>query len=147
MTPEDETPMLSAGTFSFFEALGANNDKTWFEAHRAEHRADVLEPMQALTAALGPERQPFKLLRLNRDVRFSSDKTPYKTMLGAAHRRPGGALSIVEVAMRCLCPTWPHSRRALLYEDTAPAMSPRRISSDPSQAYERPAFSMSPASS
>ena len=45
--------------------------------------------MAALLDSLPDEYQPFKVFRMNRDVRFSADKSPYKTMHGAVHGLPG----------------------------------------------------------
>ena len=45
--------------------------------------------MAALLDSLPDEYQPFKVFRMNRDIRFSADKSPYKIMHGAAHGAPG----------------------------------------------------------
>src|SRR4029453_9017712 len=50
---------------------------------------EVREPMAALLDSLPEEYQPFKFFRMNRDIRFSADKSPYKTMHGAAHGMAG----------------------------------------------------------
>jgi uncharacterized protein (TIGR02453 family) len=78
----------------FFRALARNNDKTWFEAHRADYEAAVLEPARAFVVALGAKlardvpglnadpRTDRSIFRLHRDIRFSPDKSPFKTHLG-----------------------------------------------------------------
>jgi uncharacterized protein (TIGR02453 family) len=72
----------------FFLALALQNDRDWFQKHRAEYDQGWAAPMAALLdevrtglrgahgkRALGPP----KVFRINRDIRFSKDKTPYKT--------------------------------------------------------------------
>jgi uncharacterized protein (TIGR02453 family) len=80
----------------FFRDLAADNSKAWFEANRAVFEREVRAPMQALIEDLPDRYRPLKLFRLNRDVRFSSDKRPYKTMLGAVHPR-GAALEYLHL--------------------------------------------------
>jgi uncharacterized protein (TIGR02453 family) len=71
------------GAVEFFDGLEADNSKAYWTDQRAVYEADVREPMQALVAALEPEFGPGKIFRPYRDVRFSKDKTPYKTHCGA----------------------------------------------------------------
>src|SRR5687768_17992091 len=75
--------------FRFFRGLAKNNNKTWFEAHRDEYEREVREPMRQLIedmntrfARFAPEMggDPKRsMFRINRDIRFSKDKSPYKT--------------------------------------------------------------------
>ena len=67
----------------FFEGLEADNSKTYWQAHKAVYTESVLAPMEALLADLAPEFGTGKIFRPYRDVRFSADKTPYKTAIGA----------------------------------------------------------------
>ncbi|GIF03858.1 DUF2461 domain-containing protein [Actinoplanes siamensis] len=67
----------------FYEGLAADNSKTYWIKHLAFYESEVRAPMQELLAALEPEFGPGKIFRPYRDVRFSKDKTPYKTHLGA----------------------------------------------------------------
>ena len=67
----------------FYEGLEADNSKTYWTAHRGEYEAHVRAPMTALLEQLAPEFGAAKVFRPYRDVRFSSDKTPYKTHQGA----------------------------------------------------------------
>ena len=67
----------------FYEGLTADNSKTYWTAHQTLYEEGVREPMQELLAALEPEFGPGKIFRPYRDVRFSKDKSPYKTHLGA----------------------------------------------------------------
>ena len=88
-------------TFRFLRGLARNNEKPWFEAHRHIYEREVRDPMRQLVetvdAKLGsmvpeivgdPKRSMF---RIHRDVRFSRNKSPYKTNAGAwfYHRRAG----------------------------------------------------------
>ncbi|NEM08265.1 DUF2461 domain-containing protein [Geodermatophilus normandii] len=76
----------------FYEGLEADNSKTYWTRHRAAYDSCVRAPMQALVDALAAEFGPAKLFRPYRDVRFSNDKTPYKTHQGAvAHQEGRGA--------------------------------------------------------
>ena len=67
----------------FYEGLEADNTKAYWSDHKAQYDACVKAPMQALLAALAPEFGPAKIFRPYRDVRFSKDKTPYKTHAAA----------------------------------------------------------------
>ncbi|MCY1145046.1 DUF2461 domain-containing protein [Actinoplanes sp. Pm04-4] len=67
----------------FYDGLEADNSKTYWTAHLAFYEEKVREPMRELLAELEPEFGPGKIFRPYRDVRFSKDKTPYKTHLGA----------------------------------------------------------------
>jgi uncharacterized protein (TIGR02453 family) len=89
------------GALSFLRALKKNNRREWFEGQRDTYVRELLEPMKALTeeldvrfASLAPEfvGDPKRsLFRIYRDVRFSKDKSPYKThaALWIYHRAPG----------------------------------------------------------
>jgi len=67
----------------FYDGLLADNSKAYWTDHRAVYEEHVREPMRKLLAALEPEFGPGKIFRPYRDVRFSADKTPYKTHCGA----------------------------------------------------------------
>ncbi|MFP5316876.1 MAG: DUF2461 domain-containing protein [Acidimicrobiia bacterium] len=72
-----------AEALEFFEGLAADNSKTYWQAHRATYEQVVKAPMDELLAELAHEFGEPKLFRPYRDVRFSPDKTPYKTHIGA----------------------------------------------------------------
>ena len=72
-----------AEALEFYEGLEADNSKTYWTAHRATYDERVLAPMTALLAELEPEFGAGKIFRPYRDVRFSADKSPYKTHIGA----------------------------------------------------------------
>lgn len=81
----------------FFAGLAANNNKEWFEKNKPVFENQVKAPMESLVAALGQEMvryapdyitEPKKaIFRIYRDVRFSKNKDPYKTNIGATMRR------------------------------------------------------------
>jgi uncharacterized protein (TIGR02453 family) len=78
----------------FFENLKRNNNKEWFDSHKEDYEEYVKNPSQAFVVAMGERLQTLSpginaipkvnqsLFRLNRDIRFSQDKRPYKTNLG-----------------------------------------------------------------
>ncbi len=85
---------FSKEMLAFFAGLKKNNSSAWFNEHRAEYERFVKKPTQFFVQAM---EEPLMLLdsginavpkvnhsifRLNRDTRFSNDKTPYKTHLG-----------------------------------------------------------------
>lgn len=72
-----------AEALEFYEGLAADNSRTYWDAHRQRYEHDVRAPMLALLAELEPEFGAGKIFRPYRDVRFSADKTPYKTAIGA----------------------------------------------------------------
>src|SRR5258708_40314915 len=67
----------------FFLGLKLNNSKAYFESHRKQYEQDVKAPMVALLADLEAEFGPARISRPNRDIRFSADKSPYKTNIYA----------------------------------------------------------------
>jgi uncharacterized protein (TIGR02453 family) len=81
---------FGSNTKKFLRDLGRNNDKAWFDAHRADYDAYYLEPAKAFVEAVGPKLEKLapnvhweprvngSIFRVNRDIRFSKDKTPYK---------------------------------------------------------------------
>jgi len=82
----------------FFAELEANNDREWWTAHKMQWQDAVREPMQGLTDQLAAEFGAAKLFRPNRDVRFSLDKSPYKTHQGAVVATGAGIGYYVQVS-------------------------------------------------
>jgi len=84
---------LAKNAKSFFSRLSVNNNKIWFDEHREEYDDKILEPSKEFAIELGSELKKISphviidprvnksLFRINRDIRFSKDKTPYKTHL------------------------------------------------------------------
>ena len=67
----------------FYEGLTADNSKAYWTAHKAVYEDAVLRPMTELVEELAAEFGEAKIFRPYRDVRFSADKSPYKTHIGA----------------------------------------------------------------
>jgi len=98
-----EFPGFRPAALQFFRDLAATPTRDWFQAHKDAFECEVKGPMGALiadlAAALRAQGVPLtgdpKLsqFRLNRDVRFSKDKTPYKTHCGATMTRDGSKMS------------------------------------------------------
>ena len=78
-----------AEALEFFEGLEADNSKAYWRDHKAVYDAVVRGPMDELLAELAPEFGAAKVFRPFRDVRFSADKTPFKTHLGAVLEKGG----------------------------------------------------------
>src|SRR5579859_5910365 len=68
----------------YFLGLQLNNSKAYFDAHRKQYEEEVKAPMLALLADLESEFGAARLSRPNRDIRFSADKSPYKTNIYAS---------------------------------------------------------------
>lgn len=91
--------MLQASTLKFLKELKTNNNKGWFEEHRKNYesaKADFSLLADALILAIAKFDEPIGLLksndctfRINRDVRFSKDKTPYKSNMAASFTKGG----------------------------------------------------------
>jgi uncharacterized protein (TIGR02453 family) len=87
-------------TFRFLEELGRHNEKKWFEAHRDDYMEHVVRPMQNLVMDLSDTIVMIDPLmvttpavgktisRINRDVRFSKDKSPYRNNVWITFKRP-----------------------------------------------------------
>jgi uncharacterized protein (TIGR02453 family) len=67
----------------FYDGLEADNSKTYWQANKHTYETCVLAPMTELLAELASEHGEGKIFRPYRDVRFSKDKSPYKTAIGA----------------------------------------------------------------
>ncbi len=95
---------FTADYLKFFRELIRNNNKEWFHANKKRYQKSVREPFLAMTTDLirhmermDPEMavDPRKaLFRINRDIRFSKDKTPYKKYMAARIHRPGGSCGL-----------------------------------------------------
>ena len=84
---------FSTQTVAFLQGLSENNHKAWFDAHRADYDDHYIAPAKAFVTAFGatlksisPDLQAVpkvngSIFRINRDVRFSKDKSPYKDHL------------------------------------------------------------------
>jgi uncharacterized protein (TIGR02453 family) len=91
--------MINPSLIKFLSRLQKNNDKTWFDAHRKEYetlRAEYIEFVDALIkeiSSFDPSIATLQgkkcIFRINRDVRFSKNKAPYKTNFGAYFNQRG----------------------------------------------------------
>lgn len=80
-------------TFAFLNGIAAHNEKAWFDANRPLYEAGFVQPAKSFVAELGPRLRGISptvqfepkvngsLSRINRDIRFSKDKRPYKEHL------------------------------------------------------------------
>lgn len=95
--------MLLVATLKFLKNLKKNNNKPWFEAHRKDYenaKSDFANLVDELIKKHGRKDETIShlkardcMFRINRDVRFSKDKSPYKSNMGA-YINGGGKKSI-----------------------------------------------------
>ena len=71
---------------AFLKQLSRHNNREWFQAHKDVYEQACREPMKALVSDLGPGVGPARITRINRDVRFSNDRSPYRTYIAAGVR-------------------------------------------------------------
>lgn len=91
--------MLQTSTLTFLRQLKKNNNKDWFDEHRKEYEtakkdfeafvAELLQALCTLEPKLEGQKAKDCVFRIFRDVRFSKDKTPYKSHFGAVFARGG----------------------------------------------------------
>ncbi|WP_309074040.1 DUF2461 domain-containing protein [Paenarthrobacter sp.] len=74
---------IPTAAFRFYAELEENNNREWWLEHKTTYDAAVKGPLTALLSELEPQFGPAKIFRPNRDIRFSQDKSPYKTAQGA----------------------------------------------------------------
>jgi uncharacterized protein (TIGR02453 family) len=72
-----------AEAIEFYEGLEADNTRAYWSDHKSEYEEVVQRPMQELLAELAPRFGEGRIFRPYRDVRFSKDKSPYKTAIAA----------------------------------------------------------------
>jgi uncharacterized protein (TIGR02453 family) len=92
------------GALGFFRALTVHQSRDWFLANKVVFETTLRRPMgelvDAVSAELARRRVPLRgegtgaIFRQHRDVRFSKDKAPYKTNLGAVLSRDGSKRSL-----------------------------------------------------
>jgi uncharacterized protein (TIGR02453 family) len=99
---------ISTETFRFFRDLSRNNRKTWMDKNRERYQGAVVQPFRGLLEELTPHLQKLypgfdvsgrtgvNFSRINRDIRFARDKTPYRPQMylmfppqGGKNRQPG----------------------------------------------------------
>jgi uncharacterized protein (TIGR02453 family) len=103
-----DTAVFTRETFRFFAELKRHNKKAWMDANRERYQQTVVQPFRRLLEQLAPEvlglnadfdvsgRTGANFSRINRDIRFAKDKTPYKPQMyckfsisGAGNRENG----------------------------------------------------------
>ncbi len=99
--PDNLPPFTGFGrkTQGFLKGLDANNTREWFTANKARYESDLVAPALAFITAMEPRiekisrhfmaipaKQGGSLMRIYRDVRFSKNKSPYKTNIGIHFR-------------------------------------------------------------
>lgn len=87
------TPIFTRETFRFFKDLARNNSKAWMDVSRGRYHSEIVQPFHRLLEELSSEmleldsrfdvsgRTGPNFSRINRDIRFAKDKTPYKTQM------------------------------------------------------------------
>jgi uncharacterized protein (TIGR02453 family) len=94
---------ITPALFDFFRELKANNNRAWFQANKERYERQVREPLLQFVADFGVRlaaitpyyvadvrRNGGSLFRINRDVRFLADKSPFKTAAGIQFRHESG---------------------------------------------------------
>jgi uncharacterized protein (TIGR02453 family) len=72
-----------AEAIDFYDGLEEDNSKAYWQARKAVYERAVLRPMEELLAEVEGQLGPGRVFRPYRDIRFSADKSPYKTAMGA----------------------------------------------------------------
>ena len=142
-----EAPSFSPALFAFLRELAANNDREWFTANKARYVAEVQEPALAFVEDVGMRLPDVSrhlvadartsggsLFRIYRDVRFSKDRSPYKTHTGIQFRHvqtrdvhaPGFYLHLEPGSVFVACGVWHPDRDTLHAIRTAIAAKPGR---------------------
>src|SRR3954468_8197649 len=79
----------SERAFEFFEGLEVDNSRDYFHGNKSTYDEQVRRPMEELLAELEKEFGEGKIFRPNRDIRFSADKSPYKTNIAGTLSKGG----------------------------------------------------------
>jgi uncharacterized protein (TIGR02453 family) len=80
-----------ADAITFYERLGVDNSRAFWKEHKPEYDSVVRASMEAFLALVDAEFGPFHIFRPYVDARFSKNKAPYKTHIGAYAESQGGA--------------------------------------------------------
>src|SRR5579862_8926248 len=93
-------PIFSREIFQFFKDLSRHNKKTWMDANRERYQACVVRPFRSLLEETAPAvlalderfdtvaRNGQNFSRINRDIRFAKDKTPYRPQMYLKYPAP-----------------------------------------------------------
>ncbi len=120
---------FSDEALGFYEGLEADNSKAYWSAHRQVWERAVRAPMLALLVELEAEFGGAHVFRPNRDVRFSADKSPYKTAIGAT-TEGGGYVQLSARGLFVAAGYWQTAgdqvarfREAIVDADAGPALA------------------------
>jgi uncharacterized protein (TIGR02453 family) len=132
---------FSDEALQFYEGLEADNSKTYWSDHRQVWEDEVRAPMLALLDELASEFGGAHVFRPNRDIRFSADKSPYKTAIGA-HTEGGGYVQLSARGLFVAAGYWQTTsdqvarlREAVAGEGAGPALA-RLVDALEAQGYE-----------
>lgn len=91
--------MLQSTTIKFLQQLKKNNNRPWFEENRKSYESaktdfttfvdQLIAGITKFDTPIGELKAKDCMFRINRDVRFSKDKSPYKSNMGASFSRAG----------------------------------------------------------
>ena len=95
----------------FLEGLEADNSKTYWQRNKDTYETKVRAPMEALLAELEPEWGEGRIFRPYRDIRFSRDKSPYKTFIAATF--PDGYVQLTAQGLGAGSGMWEMARDQL----------------------------------
>jgi uncharacterized protein (TIGR02453 family) len=148
MTDVTDEPSFSPELFTFIAELARNNDREWFAANRERYVAEVQEPALAFIEDVGmrlpeevsrhivadPRPTGGSMFRIYRDIRFSKDKSPYKTHVGIQFRHerardahaPGFYLHLEPGTVFLACGIWSPDTQTLHAIRTTIATTPAR---------------------
>ena len=113
----------SDAAIDFYDGLEEDNSKAYWQAHKGVYESAVKAPMDALLSELGDEFGAGRVFRPHRDIRFSADKSPYKTAI-AASLDGGGYLQLSAAGlaagrgMYVMAPDQLHRFRQAVVSDT-----------------------------
>jgi uncharacterized protein (TIGR02453 family) len=103
--------MLQTSTFTFINQLKKNNNKPWFDAQRKNYEAakadfatlteKLIEGIRTFDNTIPDLKAKDCTFRINRDVRFSKDKSPYKTNMGASISKGGKKINCAGYYFHC----------------------------------------------
>jgi len=103
--------MLDTSTLQFLKDLKENNHREWFEANRKKYefaKADYIQLVASVLKRVSVHDNSFSelqakdcIFRINRDVRFSKDKSPYKTNMGAGFGKGGKKMFLAGYYLHC----------------------------------------------
>jgi uncharacterized protein (TIGR02453 family) len=98
--------IFSQETFRFFRELGRNNHKPWMDENRERYRAVLVDPLRELLERLTPAARKLNpqfavggrvgenFSRINRDIRFARDKSPYRSQMYLFFAEPEGGAQL-----------------------------------------------------